>query len=140
MLHAFSKVLKDILEDYGPGCERCLLNSMPRGLKGRAYEAYGEIAPNYNSLDEFFQDLKLSFSVITDADTIKILLDMRQMEQNPGEPVADYALRVQNLEQPCMPYTTPPSRRFISTRKSKLEKMFIKTNPFHKKRSKFRNL
>ena len=24
---------------------------------------------------------------------------MRQAEQNPGEPVADYALRVQNLEQ-----------------------------------------
>ena len=96
-LQAFSKVLKDILEDYGPGCEKFILNSIPRHLKGRAYDAYGGIAPTYKSLDEFLQDLKLSFSGITDADTIK--LDMRQMEQNPGEPVADYALRVQNLEQ-----------------------------------------
>ena len=43
------------------------------------------------------EDLKLSYSGITDAVTIK--LDMRQMEHNPGEPVADYSLRVQNLEQ-----------------------------------------
>ena len=96
-LQAFSKVLKDILEDYGPGCEKFILNSIPRRLKGRAYDAYGGIAPNYTSLDEFLQDLKLSFSGITDADTIK--LEMRQIEQNIGEPVADYALRVQNLEQ-----------------------------------------
>ena len=96
-LQAFFKVLKDILEDYGLACEKFILNSIPRRLKGRAYDAYGGIAPNYTSLDEFWQDLELSFSGTTDADTIKLV--MRQIEQNPGEPVADYALRVQNLEQ-----------------------------------------
>ena len=74
-----------------------MLNSIPRRLKGRAYEAYAGIAPNYERLDDFLQDLKLSFGGITDANTIK--LDMRQAEQNPCETVADYALRVQNLEQ-----------------------------------------
>ena len=56
-LQEFSKVLKDILGDYGPACERFILNSIPRRLEGRANEAYGGIAPNYTSLDEFLRDL-----------------------------------------------------------------------------------
>ena len=36
-LQAFSKVLKDILEDYGPACEKFILNSIPRHLKGREH-------------------------------------------------------------------------------------------------------
>lgn len=96
-LQAFSKVLKDILRTYGPSCEQFLLNSIPKRLKSRAYDAFAGITPNYTSLDVFLQDLKLSFGGIIDIDTIKI--DLRQAVQKYGESTSDFSIRIQNLEQ-----------------------------------------
>ena len=54
-LLAFAKLLKDIVRNYGQDCEQFLLNSIPRRLKGRAYEAYAGVAPSYNRLDDFYK-------------------------------------------------------------------------------------
>ena len=79
------------------GAQKWILNTISTKLKGRAQLAYEGTAPGYDSIEQLLQDLKLTFGSTQDADTIR--LELRRVEQEEDEPVADYALRVQTLEQ-----------------------------------------
>ena len=70
---------------------------IPRRLKGKAWAAFGNVAPNYKSMDEFLQDLNFQFGNVFDTDTIR--LQMRQCVQMPGKSVSEFSLRMQKLEQ-----------------------------------------
>lgn len=96
-LSAFAKVIRDILETYGPNSEKWILNTIATKLRGKAQLSFGGTAPAYDNIEQLLQDFKLTFGGIQDADTLR--LEMRRVEQDEEEAVADYALRVQNLEQ-----------------------------------------
>ena len=125
-IKAFEKVIRDILATYGSQSEKWVLNTIGGKLKGRAKLAYGGIAPAYESVDQLLQDLKLTFGGIQDADTIR--LELRRVEQDFDEPVCDYALRVQNLEQRLLSLydssvSMTPNERDYQKKRTKLESL-----------------
>ena len=96
-LRPFCKILRSILKKYGPSSEEWILNYLPKKLKGKAALVFAGIAPTYQSLEAFITDLNLQFGAVQDADLIR--MELRQLQQKEDEPITDFSIRVQNLEQ-----------------------------------------
>ena len=96
-LRSFSKYLRRLLEQYGPGIDSSILEILPNKLKGRARAAFGNILIDYDSVNKFLEDLSLEFG--TNTDTSYLLIQLKQMEQGINESVSDFGLRIQQIEQ-----------------------------------------
>ena len=96
-LFSFCRYLENLITTYGNECESHVLQVLPRKLKGRAAQIFEGSVYSYGSLKEFIKALKLQFGAMQDGETVRSRL--RNIAQYKGEPVEDYALRVQLLEQ-----------------------------------------
>ena len=94
-LFSFCRYLENLITTYGNECEFHVLQVLPRKLKGRAAQIFEGSVYSYGSLQEFIKALKLQFSAMPDGETVRSRL--RNIAQYKGEPVEDYALRVQLL-------------------------------------------
>ena len=96
-LFSFCRCLEHLINSYGPDCEPHILQMIPRKLKGRAAQIFEGSVHTYANLQDFIKALKLQFGATQDAETVRTRL--RNIAQYKSEPVEDYALRVQLLEQ-----------------------------------------
>ena len=99
-MFSFCKALENLIFAYGPECEPVILQMLPRKLKGRAAQIFEGSLHSYNCLHDFIRALKLQFGAMQGGETIPSRL--RNIMQYKNEPVEDYALRVQLLEQKLM--------------------------------------